>query len=574
MDGTTTKNKSDESLVGKQGLIWIVRSHTDALGNRGADSVRIFRDTIPPGTPTFTSQTSPAIVNAAYTSPVQWAWTRISPKDSFLVSLNGAVATRQAGQTYTLSNPTNQSYMLSVVALDTAGNKSASADFTILVDRAAPPAPSVTGTTLTATPAWSWGPGTGSDGAKVYHYKLSTATTYSAETSATSYSPTGLGTGKYTLLVQERDAAGNWSVDGSLAIEVDKTGPSVAIGKPTPMGRVTSVDPVVSGVVTDDHGIKKVEYRINSATYVPASLTGGNWTFTEAYDVGVNTIWVRGEDQFGSRDSVSIKIYKYPNVVFVRKNATGKGKSWEDALGELYSALDPTNNYSLGTQIWVAAGSYGGSPGNPQEIAIYHSEMTIKGGFRSDVPATDSTMRDLANFPSILTKILFLGANSTEIHDLNFDGFTLKDRLWLANADHYRVRFGNLTLDKITSTQNILLTRGNNILFDKCIFANLVSTDDAALFLKGSVEFRGCRFENNRGNSGYSPVALGGASITIRTSYFANSMAPDGNRHFYLDYSGQNLDIQSSKIQGGKSSILLDPGFPPEQFIYSGNEDF
>ncbi|MDB5106477.1 MAG: hypothetical protein JWP91_4166 [Fibrobacteres bacterium] len=574
LTGANVANSNSENLTGKQGAVKIIREATDTFGNKGADTVVVFRDTIAPPSPAFTGLSSPASVNASYTSPVQWAWTRATPNDSFLVSLNGAVATRQGGTTFVLSNPLNQTYILNVMAVDSAGNTSPATTYSILVDRTAPPAPVVSGTTPTGTPAWTWGAASGSDGARVYRYKLSTAAGYSVETSSASYSPTGLVTGTYTLQVQERDQAGNWSGDGSFAIEVDRTGPSITVGKPTPFGRVTSANPVVSGTASDDHIMKKVEYRINTGSYSAVPLNGGNWTFSDNYDAGANTVWIRGEDQFGNRDSTSISIYKYPNVVFVRKNATGTGKSWEDAYGELHQALDSAKMYPAGTQIWVTKGSYTGPIGHPNELSIFHSDLAVMGGFYDDRPSTDTTQRNFSTSASTIASVFFMGTTGVALHDFRFDGFTMGDRFWLANADHYRNTFRNLRFNGLSSTTNIILTRGNNT-FEKCEFTNLNSTEEPAIFLKGINNFQGCRFENNKSAAPYSPIELGSSYLTVRDCYFSNSIGTDGSFHFYLSHDVQNLDIDGSRIQGGKAAIKVDSAYPMSQFIYgSGNTSF
>ncbi len=571
--GAILSNSNSEKLAGKQGAVKIIREESDIYGNRGADTVTIFRDTIAPEPPSFTAQTSPVSVNAANTSPVQWAWTRAAPNDYFMVSLNGAPAVKQASTAYTLPNAANGTYILNVLESDSAGNLSTGASYSIFVDRTAPPTPSVSGTTPTGNPTWSWTPGAGSDGAKIYRYKLSTAAAYSTETNSTSYSPSGLATGSYTLQVQERDGSGNWSGDGTWKIDVDKTGPVVTVGKPTPFGRVTSVNPVVSGSVMDENGIRKVEYKINTGTYAPVTPTGSNWTFLDNYDAGVNTIWIRGEDQFGNKDSASIKIYKYPNVVFVRKNATGTGKSWEDAYGEMYDALDSTKVYPVGTNIWVTKGSYGGSPSRQNDLPIYHSDIHVLGGFFDDHPSVDSTQRDISLGVSTISKVLWIGEPGTLIHDFILDGFTLSDRLWIANADHYRNSFRNLKFSKITSTTNILLTRGGNI-FENCEFSDLLSTEDSPIYLKGTNEFRKCRFENVKAGAGNTAISFSGM-IIVRDSYFSNNGGPDGGYHFNLSSNAQTLDIDGSQIQSGKAGILVDPSFPIGQFIYgNGNTGF
>jgi hypothetical protein len=147
---------------------------------------------------------------------VTWAWTRTgAANDHFLVSLNGAPALSHNEQKLSLTAPQNETYFLLVSEVDSAGNASAPAAYSIQVDRAAPPAPLVTGSSPGGIPTWSWAAASGSDGARIFRYRLSGAAEWSGETAATAYAPADIGAGPHTLQVQERDAAGNWSAEGS-----------------------------------------------------------------------------------------------------------------------------------------------------------------------------------------------------------------------------------------------------------------------------------------------------------------------------------------------------------------------
>lgn len=78
-------------------------------------------------------------------------------------------------------------------------------------DTTPPLAPAVNGTVSpgTALPSYSWTPG-GGDGSGWYQYNFDGGT-WSAETTATSYTATLLSYGDHYFYVQERDAYGNWS---------------------------------------------------------------------------------------------------------------------------------------------------------------------------------------------------------------------------------------------------------------------------------------------------------------------------------------------------------------------------
>jgi hypothetical protein len=86
-----------------------------------------------------------------------------------------------------------------------------------------PSAPTVMGTTPTndTTPTWSWSSGGGGDG--IYRYNLGSDPSGDGDTSTAFQPSSSLSDGTYTLYVQERDAAGNWSNSGSSSIVIDTT---------------------------------------------------------------------------------------------------------------------------------------------------------------------------------------------------------------------------------------------------------------------------------------------------------------------------------------------------------------
>jgi hypothetical protein len=99
------------------------------------------------------------------------------------------------------------------------------------VDTVGPAAPVVSGSTPTTQvrPSWSWTSQGGGNGTFRYKYESGGVDAWMT-TSTTSFQPAeALSDGVYTLWVQERDDAGNWSDTGSAAIRVDTT-PPIIIG--------------------------------------------------------------------------------------------------------------------------------------------------------------------------------------------------------------------------------------------------------------------------------------------------------------------------------------------------------
>ena len=116
----------------------------------------------------------------------------------------------------TISAAVDGTRTVRLTATDTAGN-TASSDKSLTIDRAAPAAPNITsgpGSTFAGSaPTYVWASTDGS-GADYFRYRYDTTTSYSAETTALTASPSAY-YGYRSFFVQERDAAGNWSADSS-----------------------------------------------------------------------------------------------------------------------------------------------------------------------------------------------------------------------------------------------------------------------------------------------------------------------------------------------------------------------
>lgn len=574
VDSVVQTTQASEDLRGKQGLIRILREATDSAGNHVADSIFITRDTVAPPAPAFTAQ-PPAMVNAAHTAPIQWTWTRHgTASDTFLVVLNGGAPIKQTGTSYTLNGATNQTYFFEVREKDAAGNESEPAKDTLLVDRQAPPAPVVGGVTPAANPTWTWTRGSNSDGNGRFRYRYSTQSAYSAETAATSFSPAGLASGSHTLLVQERDAAGNWSSDGQATIVVDRTGPSLAIATPTEFGRVTNVNPSVSGTVTDPQGVVKVEYRLSTTSSYSAILmpSPGSWSFNASYVDGVNTVWIRGEDALGNRDSISISIHKFPNVIFVRKGMSGTGKSWDDAYGELHQALDTNKVLPSGTQIWATVGKYNGAPPNGV-LYLQYGNVKVFGGFPTNRAATDTNDRSFALGATLLANTLYIGksTSATNLTNILIDGFTLKAEPLIPPQGGPptagistigkigTLTYRNIKADGFNQNASILNIIGTRLNLENCEITNS-GTQSPAFYLEAVTYMRNVRLVKI--SSGAQFPFQYTSMVTIDDSHIETVPGAASGSHFLVT-TGLTLNINSSKVQFGINGIFRAGGPTP-----------
>lgn len=121
-------------------------------------------------------------------------------------------------------------HTLFVQQRDSAGNWSASGSATIVIDLTPPLPPSVNASaspTNDRTPSWNFTPRGGGNG--IFRYKLNNRNfaAGATEIATPGYTPSlDLAAGIYTLHVQERDTAGNWSQSDSASITIDLSGPA------------------------------------------------------------------------------------------------------------------------------------------------------------------------------------------------------------------------------------------------------------------------------------------------------------------------------------------------------------
>ncbi len=201
---------------------------------------------------------------------------------------------------------------------DAAGNWSLPGSAQVEIDTTGPAAPKIIGTSPTSTvPRWTWSTG-GGGGAGVFRSRLGDANfpAGSPESTDTLYLLAGAVSGTaYTLYVQERDAAGNWSPAASLPIKYDLTKPTVTISLPQASGTfIISTDTVsVKGSCSGPNGIAKVEYTVDGGVAVPVTLgTNGSWSLVSLTVANARTTVIKivVTDNLGNTGDASISILR------------------------------------------------------------------------------------------------------------------------------------------------------------------------------------------------------------------------------------------------------------------------
>ena len=159
------------------------------------------------------------------------------------------------------------------------------------------------------------GAGAGTTGA-TFGYKVSGASTFLSEGTATSYQPTAaqMGEGVRNICVAERDIIG-YGAEACRTITVDRTNPAIAITSDVSAERmVTSVNPTFSGTVSDAN-LDRVECRARTGKPVNATLSAGTWSCTPALaDGDVNVTFTAIDRANNSATASAVTVHKRSKV--------------------------------------------------------------------------------------------------------------------------------------------------------------------------------------------------------------------------------------------------------------------
>ena len=193
------------------------------------------------------------------------------------------------------------SHTLYVQERDGAGNWSVTGSWTIVIDITPPAAPTVSGTTPTndTTPTWTWssaGGGTGTFRYKIDDSDLTTGTTETKDTSFTVSAP--LPEGHYTLYLQERDEAGNWSELSAFTIFVD-----LPPNPPIVSGIGFTINPMPEWTwASGGGGSGTFRLNIDSDDFSGGEIVTSDTSYTPAYNLedGEHTLFVQEQDDTGN----------------------------------------------------------------------------------------------------------------------------------------------------------------------------------------------------------------------------------------------------------------------------------
>jgi hypothetical protein len=284
----------------------------DEAGNwslSGSFAVRI--DTTAPSAPTLSVSPSGVTNNPRPT----WSWTG-GAGDAYRIYRFKMVdddfrsgGKDTVGTSYRPPALSEGTHTLFVQVRDSAGNWSTSASASVTVDLTPPTAPAVSVSpgdlTNDDTPTWSWRRGTGGNGTFRYKLNNSDFSTGGATTADTAYTPLPLGEGTYTLYIQERDVAGNWSLSGSRQVRLDLTAPSPPRLDSTPYSPLNSLRPRWTWR-SGTGGAKVFRAKVDDPNLAGAAeQTDSTFTQTENLLEGQRTLYVQERDSAGNWSETS-----------------------------------------------------------------------------------------------------------------------------------------------------------------------------------------------------------------------------------------------------------------------------
>ncbi|MCP4677904.1 MAG: hypothetical protein GY854_20785, partial [Deltaproteobacteria bacterium] len=293
---------------------------------------------------------APVVTGATVTNDdtPTWTWTsggggngtfHYKLDDADLAS--GATETSDLSFTHGTPFGDGETHTLYVQEQNDLGNWSASGSAAITIDKTAPGAPTVTGTTPTndTTPTWTWTAGGGGNG--TFRYKIDDAdlTSGATEITVATYTLTAALTHgqSATLYVQERDDVGNWSGNGSFAITVDSQGPSaptVTASSPT-----NDTTPTWMWATSDGEGNGTFRYELDDSDLTAGATETIDLAYTHTTpfsNTETHTLYVQERDAVGNWSTSGLK------AVLIDTVAPAPPVITSHATGDATDSLTPT----------------------------------------------------------------------------------------------------------------------------------------------------------------------------------------------------------------------------------------
>ncbi|BCS95388.1 hypothetical protein DSLASN_10200 [Desulfoluna limicola] len=248
-----------------------------------------------------------------------------------------------------------------------------------------------------------------------------------------------------------------------------------------------------------------------------------------------------------------------PATIFVKPGSTGSGTSWDNAFGDLQSAVYYA---ATGETLWIQGGTYipTQAPNNetvaPERTVVWNDVTKTYDVVAPVIPPADPRVRHFSLKPGVTLAGGFAGtetslsqrdvvANPTILSgDLGQDDIASNEATLADNAYHviYHPADDSSWMD-VATLDGILITGGNALAApDVTVSADALKGGGLHL-AGGSFRLLRCRIENNRANEG-GGVYVGGAEIELLNSGLANNTAT-GNGGGYFTTTGTPQTVRS-----------------------------
>ncbi len=249
----------------------------------------------------------------------------------------------------------------------------------ITLDTIPPARPVVNGASpvRTRTPSWNWT--SGGNGSKFFRFRLDNEDlSGAAPTTETIFVPSkDQDPGTHTLFVQERDAAGNWSLSGLRAVRIDTTRPAPPQVTVTPTSPTNNSLPTWNWIGSGDDLSGLFRYKLDTNDFQSGGTETrvAHFTPDKGLNEGAHALYVQQQDSAGNWSNSG------STVLLIDLTAPTKPKM-------IAAQSSPTNNPR---PTWTISSGVGGM--GSYRVRLDDSNLTVNtksGSFNSFTP--DSTL--------------------------------------------------------------------------------------------------------------------------------------------------------------------------------------
>jgi hypothetical protein len=302
----------------------------------------------------------------------------------------------------------------------------------------------------------------------------------------------------------------------------------------------------------------------------------------------LNTVTCSAADGLGNSASQTINVYYRPDVVFVRKGASGakNGTSWADAYPEVSTAMKDGKVGSIGTQIWVSKGTYLAPAGG----FIWADGLSLYGGFGATGTPNNLSQRDtLTEGVTTLQPATIAGdqpivsiavvsaslIKDAAINGVLFNGWASGDAVNIGSTENFK--FDNCNFS-ISSPEPILIF--GTVTFKRCNFHDNNAGSNNVIYIglnniaSKEVVFETCQFYKNTFGSNMITFSSGG-KVTFRNSQLNDdAVSNDTEYHIHImsraDWTGFVLNLEKTTVKGLTASNMVLPFSSSATLLYNG----